>query len=173
MNKLHHRQSYRLQNYDYGRAGAYFVTINAQNRTHYFGKIKNGMMCLNEIGTIAHQEWLKTAIIRSSSNIALGEFVVMPNHVHGVIIIGQNEHNETSKSNPKNEFGPQRKNLGSIMRGFKSAVTISARKINPKFGWHTRFHDHIIRNEKALNNIQNYIATNPRNWQKDKFYTQM
>jgi putative transposase len=69
-----------------------------------------------------------------------------------------------------NKFGSQSHNLASVIRGFKSAVTIQARKIQPGFAWQPRFHDHIIRNEKSFINIQNYIAANPLNWAKDKFF---
>ena len=72
---------------------------------------------------------------------------------------------------PKNKFGPQSKNLGSIVRGFKSTVTIQARKINPNFGWQSRFHDHIIRNDSDYNRIKNYIINNPKQWEDDKFNT--
>ena len=70
----------------------------------------------------------------------------------------------------KNNFGSQKKNLASIIRGFKSAVTIQARKIDPYFSWHPRFHEHIIRDEKAFHSISNYIKSNPKKWLKGKYY---
>jgi hypothetical protein len=69
----------------------------------------------------------------------------------------------------QNRFGPQSKNLASIMRGYKSAVTTYARKNNIPFGWQSRFHDHIIRDDRSYQNISNYILTNPEKWQNDKF----
>jgi len=86
--------SARLENWDYGWKAAYFVTICTAGREHYFGTITNGEMILSEIGRIAQQEWLKTPIIRPDMNIRLDEFVVMPNHIHGIIIIGKNQYNQ-------------------------------------------------------------------------------
>jgi len=169
----------RLKNWDYAKSAAYFVTICTTNRKHFFGKIENEAMMPSEIGSIVEQEWLKTPEIRPDMNLELGEFVVMPNHFHGIIFIGDNEYNcrdamhrvSTDKTDDiyKNEFGPQSKNVSSIIRGFKSAVTIQARKINPDFGWQTRFHDHVIRNSKSYNAISHYIIANPKNWVDDDF----
>lgn len=169
--------------WDYRQAGAYFITICTQNRVHYFGEIENGYMQLSEIGKIAETEWLKTFELRPDMNLYQGEFVVMPNHFHAIIGIGENEFNTPSRRDamhcvstprephePQNQFGPQSKNLASVVRGFKSSVTIAARKINPDFAWQTRFHDHIIRNDESFENISNYIINNPANWQEDKFF---
>ncbi len=297
-NNLYRIPSSRAHWWDYRNEGAYFITINTKNKTDYFGKIQNGIMCLNEIGTIAYNEWLKSPIIRPDMNITLGARIVMPDHIHGVIIIGRNRyndgvmdidgdlgkdglqsvstpgtpsspkthtnhnatgldknldhgkdglqsvstpgaptipdihatnnHNETdlgknlhlgkdglqsvSTSNapptlethtnlnetdlaknldlgkdglqsvstpnvppnpphrptPKNTFGPQRKNLSSIIRGFKTSVTIKARKINPNFGWQERYYDRILRNQKGLDNVNRYIEDNPMQWTNDR-----
>ncbi|HTN19810.1 MAG TPA: transposase [Pelobium sp.] len=177
--------STRLQGYDYGQNGAYFITICTQNRVHYFGEIKNGEMILNEMGKLAETEWLKTFEIRPDMNLELGAFVVMPNHFHAIIIIGDNEYNCTdamqcrgamhcaSTTNDetayKNKFAPQSKNLASIIRGFKSSVTTAARKIHADFAWQPRFYDHIIRNAQSYERIKNYILNNPKNWKEDKF----
>jgi putative transposase len=82
---IHHRRSIRLPGYDYSSAGAYFITILTKHREHLFGEIQNGEMILNEIGQIAHNEWVKTQELRP--NIELDEFVIMPNHIHGIVII--------------------------------------------------------------------------------------
>jgi len=154
---------------------------------------------LTPIGQIAEQEWIKTPAIRPDMNISLNAYMVMPNHFHGIIIFGENEfnrcrcrgamhrastpidamhhdptpidathHNLTPITGGK--FGPQSKNLASVIRGFKSAVTVYARKNNIEFGWQGRFHDHIIRNEDEFHRIRNYILANPANWFADKFY---
>lgn len=178
--------STRLSSWDYGAAALYFVTICTHNRECWFGKIMDGKMSLSEIGIIAKSEWLKTFEIRPDMNLWMGEFVVMPNHVHGIIGIGDNRFNtecrdamhcvstmhrvSTNGNPPKNQFGPQSKNLGSIMRGFKSSVTISARLIHPEFKWQTRFHDQIIRNDSSFQRISKYIIENPSKWKEDKFY---
>jgi len=180
-------QSTRLKHWDYGWDAAYFVTICTKNREHYFGEIVDGEMKKNEIGMIVETEWLKTFDMRPDMNLKSGEFVVMPNHFHAIIIIGQNQYNTqrcrdamhcvsttgttgTTGTKPKNQFGSQSKNLASIIRGFKIGVTKNARKIQPNFIWQSRFYDHIIRNEESFNKIAEYIIKNPLNWDKDKFY---
>jgi putative transposase len=134
-------------------------------------------MQLSEIGKIVESEWLKTFELRPDMNLIMGEFVVMPNHFHAIIGIGKNPYNtqREKRHNPnsndfKNHFGPQSKNLASIVRGFKSSVTIVARKINPEFKWQSRFHDHIIRDDNSCQRIANYIIQNPAKWRMDTFY---
>jgi len=190
----------------------YFITICTQNRECFFGEIYDGKMQLNNIGKIVNTEWLKTFELRTDMNLQMGEFVVMPNHFHAIIIIGDNEYNMDAKrggrderdergerrdamhcvsttttndtdsvnttnhvnNKQKNKFGSQSKNLASIVRGFKSSVTTYARKNgNIDFGWQSRFHDHIIRNQKSFNNISNYIINNPKKWNEDKFHKQL
>lgn len=190
--------STRLPNWDYGRNATYFVTICTQNRECFFGNVVRGEMQLSAIGKIAQTEWLKTFDLRPDMNLTMGAYVIMPNHFHAVIIIGKNQYNmdgndgghdghggdgdghvETQciaslplsppPSPPINQFGPQRKNLASIIRGFKIGVTTRAHKINPVFAWQSRYHDHIIRNNESFERICNYILTNPENWKNDKF----
>lgn len=181
--------SARAPFWDYRWAGAYFITICTHNREHYFGEIENGKMNLTPIGEITQEEWTKTPDIRPDMNLKLGEFVVMPNHFHGILIIGDNEYNGGDGDNggngngrdamhcvstptpteTTNQFGPQRKNIASIIRGFKSSVTKNARIINhPDFAWQPRFYDHIIRDDKSFDAISNYIINNPITWDKDK-----
>ena len=170
--------------WDYGSDGAYFITICTKNRCHYFGAVdRGGIMQLSAIGKIAEQEWIKTPGIRPDMGLTLGEFVVMPNHFHGIVIIGDPRSDSrrdamhrvstrigTGDMKPKNQFGPQSKNLASIMRGFKSAVTQRARIMHIDFAWQSRFHDHIIRDEYAYHRISQYIVNNPTNWAQDRFY---
>jgi len=232
----------RLPNWDYCWQGIYFVTICTAQREHYFGEIENHRMVLSEIGKIAETEWTRTPQIRPDMNIALDAYCVMPNHFHGIIIIGENEYNrrdgawrnvasrdgafrccrrdamhgvstvsgtvtasgidtvtgvgtatgiitahgtvtahgidttndtithgditETTTRN-QNKFSPQRKNLSSVIRGFKSSVTTYARKHNIEFAWQARFYDHIIRDDKSFINIRQYIKNNPLNWRDD------
>jgi len=188
----------RLQNWNYANEAMYFVTICTQNRENYFGEIvipaNVETQCIaslqpTEIGKIAHDEWFKTPELRHDMNLELGEFVVMPNHIHGIIIIGANEYNtqretqrrdamhgvsttETNNGNSeyKNQFAPQSKNLASIIRGYKSTVTTYARKNAIEFDWQPRFHDHIIRSADDYHKISNYILNNPAKWQEDKLY---
>ena len=190
--------SARLQNWDYGWNASYFITICTASRECFFGEIKNGEMHLSEIGKIVEYEWLNTPEIRPDMNLILGPFMVMPNHFHAIIMIGENVYNihgnERNNNpgnerkdamhgvstfitktgdhtiNPKNGFRPQRKNLASIIRGFKSAVTINARKIHTGFAWQSRYYDHIIRNEQSYQTISDYIINNPAKWNDDNFF---
>jgi REP element-mobilizing transposase RayT len=179
-------ESNRWEYWDYKNSGAYFITICTKHRQHFFGTIEHGKMTLTEIGSIAKAEWQKTPKIRKDMNITLGEFVVMPDHMHGIIIIGNNEFNTKGlnptpgrdamhrastggdiEPDPQKRFGPQRKNLASIMRGFKSSVTIQARKINPEFSWQPNYYDRVIRNKREYMYISDYILDNVRRWELD------
>jgi len=182
---IHHRRSIRLKGYDYAQAGLYFITICCQDRACLFGEIQNGEMVLNEYGTIARNEWIKTHEIRT--NVELGEFVIMPNHIHGIIKImdigGRGElhspNNETPNNETPNDYkgecnsplrGPSN-TIGAIIRGYKSSVTKQLNLLN--IGcvvWQRNYHEHIIRNEQSHQTISNYIINNPANWSEDKFY---
>ena len=178
--------SARLQTWDYSNNGAYFITICTQNRHHFFGHIQNQEMQLSEIGKFAEQYWYE--IPNHFPMVELGNFVVMPNHVHGILIIDKiNDESfsesvetrhclvSTIKTNTiigSSRFQNQGKNtISSIVGSYKSIVTKMSRQINPNFGWQSRFHDHIIRNSKSFENIQNYIEQNPLKWNDDRFYS--
>ncbi len=180
-NNKYRIESARHPGWDYRNAGAYFITICTKDRFCYFGECTDGEMVLNDAGRIVETEWLKTREIRQDMNLTLGEFVVMPNHFHGIVIVGENQYNIDSVethcnaslqpvSSTQNQFGPQCKNLSFVIRGFKSAVTTQVRTIVPDFAWQPRFHDHIIRNRLEYERIENYILNNPANWTNDKFY---
>lgn len=152
----------------------------------FFGEIANGEMKLSEIGKIVESEWLKTDKIRD--NVKVNRFIVMPNHLHGIIVIenrrdalyaSQNAlqssppqsrrlQGVSTDENYKNKFGPQSNNLSAIIRGFKGASTKRIREIFPSFQWQPRFYDCIIRNEQALGKIREYIERNPKFWDEDK-----
>ena len=169
--------SARLQNWNYANPGMYFITICTQDRKNYFGEIVKSTVetrCIaslqpTEIGKIAGSEWIRTLELRPDMNIELGEFIVMPNHFHGIIIIAENQFNGIGGTS-ENQFGSQSKNLASILRGYKSAVTNYARKNNIPFAWQPRFQEHIIRSNDVFNRISNYIVNNPANWKNDKFH---
>ena len=161
----------RLQNWDYGSDALYFVTICTAHRECYFGNIVNGQMVLSELGKTVDEEWLKTFELRRDMNLQMDEYVVMPNHFHAIISIGINRYNIGANDGIyKNKFGPQSKNLASIIRGFKSAVTSFARINHIGFGWQPRFYEHIIRTSDSYQRISQYIANNPANWQDDQFF---
>jgi hypothetical protein len=174
-------ESARLLNWDYGSNAYYFVTICTGGREHFFFEIVNSEMVVNEIGKIVEYEWIKTPIMRPDMNLKMREFIVMPNHFHAIVYIGKNQFNSlpdigkdemyriSANKNKPNKFGPQSKNLSSIIRGFKSSVTKEARKYNPDFAWQSRFHDRIIRDKDEWYSKTNYIINNPKNWNDDKF----
>ena len=178
--------SNRWQGYDYSASGMYFVTVCTKGNRHFFGQIVDGEFQPSTIGEVAKNEWLKTAELRPDMNLTLDEFVIMPNHFHGIIFIGENQYNCTdakhcvSTEHPSSRtdamhcvstFGAQSKNLASIIRGFKMAVTTFARKNNIDFACQERYHDHVIRNNDALQNIRAYIYNNPANWLDDELNT--
>jgi len=176
---IHHRRSVRLKEYDYSQEGLYFVTICVKNGEYLFGNIIDGEMVLNEYGKIVEKCWLE--ITQHYPDTILHEFVVMPNHLHGIIEITVGANNYSPNYSPKclkndngaNDDSPlQRPNgtsrtIGAIVRGFKIGVT-------KQFGysaWQRSFHEHIIRNRNAHARIAEYIVNNPKIWETDRFYT--
>ena len=186
---IHHRRSIRLKNWDYGSPGFYFITICSYGRQAIFGEIINGEMILSELGKIIKEEWSKTPVIRK--NIKLMDFIIMPNHIHGIIIITENVNDAVganrwfAQDENQNDFilskfvdakrATQRvaptprpflksNSLGSIIGQFKSIVTKRSQQNNV---WQRNYYDHIIRNEKDLYNIQGYILGNISQWQAD------
>ncbi|MCK4800223.1 transposase [Candidatus Parcubacteria bacterium] len=168
--RIHHRQSMRLENYDYSQDGYYFTTICAKNKIECFGEIIDGKMVLNECGEIVKKCWYD--LPNHYHNCRLDEFIIMPNHNHGIIIIdnsvvGTGLKPVRTKPIPT---GAKQYSLSEIIRGFK---TFSSRKINEQnvnliFRWQSRFYDHIIRNEKSLDKIREYIVNNPLKWELDR-----
>ena len=162
------RNSLRLKGYDYAQPGAYFVTVVTHQWACLFGEIVDNKMLLTHTGKIVEWEWEHLA--KQFDFVELGAYQVMPNHFHAIIGIGENEYNSggnamhgrgamhrASTEKIENNFGPQSKNLASIIRGFKSSVTKYARINKIDFLWQPRFHDHIIRNEKSYQRISDYI----------------
>ena len=121
----HHRRSTRLLGYDYSQAGLYFVTIVCQDRIHLFGEVIDGVMHLNEIGQVAEEEWLNTEKVRE--NVVLHEYVIMPNHVHGIIEIVYPK----QSSNKVGEFRSPSQTIGSIIRGYKVATIKRIKDLSP------------------------------------------
>jgi REP element-mobilizing transposase RayT len=175
--------SARLQWWDYGANGAYFITICTKDRQHYFGEIVDipttnnqteQIMQLNELGQLAEKYWMEIPI--HFPFIELGNFVVMPNHTHGILIIDkpvqtlQCNVSTINKNEQMAKISPKSGSISTIIRSYKSVVSKNARLINEDFAWQSRFHDHIIRDAQSFERIQNYIANNPGNWVKDKFH---
>lgn len=122
---IHHRRSIRLPGYDYAQAGAYFITICTDQRQCLFGEIRDGKMHLNEMGVIVRDEWEKSSEIRGE--IELREFVVMPNHFHGIVIIQRSRvirpDAHTTANITAKQWGPAPQSIGALVAGFKSIVT--------------------------------------------------
>jgi REP element-mobilizing transposase RayT len=167
------RRSIRLKRYDYSHPGAYFITICTHNRECLFGKINNGKMFLNDIGEIAKQCWLE--IPHHFPNVSLDEFVIMPNHIHGIIIlndtglnVGANNDSPLPDCSQKPLFRSPSRTIGSIIRGFKIGVTKWCRQnANIYTVWQRNYYEHILRNDHALHRIRQYIVDNPTKWELD------
>ncbi len=156
---MKHRKSPRLQGYDYSQSGAYFVTICTHQRQYIFGTIQDGNMILNDYGNIATERWY--AIPDHYPDLELDAFIVMPNHVHGIICL------DAEGTNFKTV-------LGRVINAYKGAVTAGIRKLelSQVIVWQGRYHDHIIRNEDSLNQIRQYVISNPQLWYEDTFYSE-
>jgi len=175
-------RSTRLQGWDYSENGYYFVTICVKHRACTFGEIKNGKILLSDLGVAARNCWC--AIPDHFPFVRLDEYIIMPDHVHGIIVIDKpaackgadgdsivethdyaslraslRQNNNTGRKNQQ-QFGPQSRNLGSMIRGFKIGVKKWARSHAVSFEWQPRFYDRIIRDEIELRNVRNYIRTN-------------
>jgi REP element-mobilizing transposase RayT len=163
--------SIRLKDWDYGSPGYYFVTICTEGRKCFFGKVIEDEMKLSSLGRIASRYWHE--IPSHFPYVKLDEYIVMPNHIHGIIIIGDHKIVETQNfvSLPErkgNRFGPQSKNLASIIRGYKIGVKKWSRINNIPFSWQRNYYEHIIRSENELNEIREYILNNPIKWSEDE-----
>jgi putative transposase len=181
----HHRRSIRLRGYDYSQAGAYFVTIVTQNREPLFGEVINGEMRLNESGACVMRWW--EDIPRHFPGVDTDAFVVMPNHVHGIIVITDADNVGAGSPRPDAPIPPQntpgtdavagadaaprqRPSLGNVVAYFKyqTTKTINAMRQTPSARiWQRNYYEHIIRDEASLNRIREYIANNPLRWAAD------
>jgi MSHA biogenesis protein MshO len=171
-----------LKHYDYANPGLYFVTICTANHEHFFGEIVDGEMQLSPIGVIADVLWHE--IKHHTPNIALHEFVVMPNHIHGIIeILEPNIPTNVSRkdvacnvstcdtTSSMSQISPVSGSLGRIIASYKGSVTKHANRLDLAFSWQPRFYDHIIRDHESLLQIQEYIINNPIKWAEDKLFT--
>ncbi len=206
---IHHRRSIRLKGYDYSQEGLYFVTICTQNRENLFGTIENGKMInekygvgadsisaqilpikmvLNDAGKMVEKLWNEN--LNDIMNVNLHEYVIMPNHIHGIIEIAQNPEiaqvdfifnkkraeMDSAPTNTKTKTDPIKRGLSQIIQSFKRRTTIEYIKmvkqhILPSFDkriWQRNYYEHIIRNDGEYNRIFQYIVDNPIKWQKDR-----
>ena len=167
----HQRRSIRLREYDYTQVGAYFVTISAHSREPIFGEIVKGKMRLNEWGKVVAFCWDEIPI--HFLNVELDAFVIMPNHVHGIIVIAVDGRRGTACRAPTTEqFGkPVANSFPTIIRSFKSATTKRINEIHSNPGvplWQRNYYERIIRDEDELTQIREYIAGNHFKWGEDE-----
>ncbi len=166
---IHHRKTIRIRDYDYSSPGSYFVTICAYKKECLFGEIKN-IVKLNQLGIIVQNEWIKTEKIRKE--ITLDEYVIMPNHMHAIIRINRRGDRPVAPTVVKP--GPRSKTIGAMIAGFKSAVTTQINQIRktPMCPvWQRNYYEHVIRDEKDLSYIREYVVNNPKYWAYDEYYT--
>jgi putative transposase len=160
------RKSIRLKEYDYSQPDEYFVTICTYNHECLLGEIVNEEMRLSQMGIIAQQCLME--IPSHFPNVELDEFIVMPNHIHGIIVITERRDLINQIPTTKDNF-PLMKNpkqtLGKIIRNYKARVTKTVHDAGLlNFRWQSKYYDHIIRNEKELQNVREYILNNPIKW---------
>ena len=163
--KIHKNTSMRSKGYNYAKPGKYFVTMVTKNRKCLFGQITNGLMVLNEFGLVIKQcwEWLENQY----EYVELDEFVVMPNHFHGIIIL--NDERGVSR-NTSSVIPLNRKPLGRLVGAFKTVSTKQINQIRKTPGvkvWQRDFHDQIIRGREDLHRIRQYVQVNPQKWDQN------
>ena len=182
---MRRRRSLRLCDHDYRKNGAYFVTICTHKAICLFGDVIDGAMVINELGEIAREEWLKTASVRT--NVELDAYTVMPNHFHGILLILDDEGRATQRVAPTGEYEHVAQNdrsqrrsstlqsgsLGAIVGQFKSAVTKRSRQMKGLSDlqiWQRGYYDSVLLRERTLNDVRDYIASNPERWFEDSLY---
>ena len=171
-----HRRSIRLKGYDYAQPGGYFVTLVTQGRECLFGEIIEGEVQLSALGKITDECW--QSIPEHFPNVELGAYVVMPNHIHGIIIIHENDEatrvgathwvapTPNTFTRPK---GPKHGSLGAILGACKMTVTRRAGKeLHSGNIWQRNYYEHILRDQSDWECISAYISDNPLNWKKDE-----
>jgi len=175
----HHRRSIRLKGYDYSQAGAYYVTIVAWRRECLFRDVMNDEMKLSKFGLVAKQQWEK--LLKRFPNIELGAYVIMPNHMHGIIMITDGRGTAESPNNPDDKSSrraptqeqfqkPVKGSIPTIVRSYKSSVSYRINFMRGSDGvpvWQRNYYEHIIRNDKDLQNKTDYINSNPLLWDED------
>ena len=166
MTSINNRKPNRLSDHNYDQNGFYFITICTKNKKEFFGKIENGEMRLNGIGGIINDQWLWLA--KQYDYVLLDEYVIMPNHFHGIINI--NDYcRDRSRPVPTGKI----KSLSELIGAFK---TTSSKLIHQNgyhdFFWQRSFYDHIIRTERSLDEIRKYIYYNPLKWDIDRNNTE-
>jgi putative transposase len=169
-----HRRSIRLKSHDYRKPGSYFVTIVTHAHARMFGRIENGRMHLSPAGIIARDAWLRIPVL--TPWIRLDEWVVMPDHLHGILHFGEapllpareNACTDESTHRPR---GAPAGSLGAIIAAYKGASGGRINKLKGTPGaktWHRNYYEAIIRHQAALDRIRRYILLNPLKWETSR-----
>jgi putative transposase len=150
----------RLKNWDYSSSGVYYITICCADKQPFFGKIKDGSVQFSEIGEVAKNFWVE--IPNHFKHVELDAFIIMPDHLHGILIL-MNTIENRDRPFQKNEFSkPVKNSLSVIINQYKSSVKRWCNKNGHlRFEWQSRFYDHIIRDDQSFDEIRHYILTNP------------
>ena len=168
--EMRERKQNRLAGYDYSKDNLYFVTSCTQDRVYHFGVIENGKMNLNKNGIIAQKQWFW--LEKQYKYVILHQFVVMPNHIHGIIEINRN-YVGTGRdlSLQHNRDTIKIKSLSELMGAYKTTASKQIRKLgNTDFSWQRSFHDYIIRTLNDYERISTYVINNPKKWNDDMFF---
>jgi REP element-mobilizing transposase RayT len=169
---INHRRSIRLRGYDYSEAGAYFVTVCTQNRECLFGEIVDGKVILNDAGRMVESIW--NELHQHYKGVETDEFVVMPNHFHGIIVLvgaGLALPRIDTTIRQNQGAASSAPTLGDIVRTFKSKSTIYVNRLLVRTGqrlWQRNYYEHIIRTEDEMNRLREYIVNNPAQWALDE-----
>jgi REP element-mobilizing transposase RayT len=180
--RIHHRHSIRLKGYDYRLPGAYFVTLCTWQRECTFGEVVGGEVRLSPAGLLAQKQWLR--LEKRFPEVDLPAFVIMPNHVHGIIMIRDTPGRGAGEDlrSPRQEDSPLRPysgprvaagSLGAIVRSYKASVTWRIHAMNgysQRPVWQRNYYEHIVRHELELQSIWNYIDSNPLLWKQDQLH---
>ena len=183
----HNRRTIRWEGYDYSQSGGYFITICASRKRCVFGAINNGVVRLNHYGRIVKHEWQQSAILRAE--IALDEFVIMPNHFHAIVLLNVGARggapNDTKRSTlteigrtAVRPYDAPSHNLGAMINGFKGSVTRhintyrDEHQLSRVSVWQRNYYERVIRDENELNATRRYIIENPLNWASDEYAPQ-
>lgn len=162
----------RLNGWDYSWPAMYYVTICTKNRECCLSDVKNGQVYMSEIGKVLFECWLE--ISNHFDNVKLDDWIIMPNHLHGVIAIEDNDFDKDGRDttchvSTVRKFGyMQPKSLSSIIQAFKASVKRECNKKGLDFQWQSNYYEHIIKNDEDYARIKEYIANNPINWQNDR-----
>lgn len=171
----HHRRSIRLKGYDYALPGAYFVTLNTWRGEHLFGKIVDGKVQLSKYGKIVSACWDETPA--HFARVEPDAFVVMPNHVHLIVILADDDLSRGTACRAPTDYAPAPMfgkpipdSLPTIIRSFKSATTKRINRLRDTPGapvWQRNYYERIIRNKREWDAVRRYISNNPATWSKD------